>query len=299
MVMEFKLAAGDIRTWPVDLDVFQDVTGNAPPWYVLDASDQTGRYYGVCPWCDNPVQLINLVQGDGVPHGRHCNKRITGFDTFDAEALRACPYKLKSKRPRISDRRETSPFSEKIRGAGIDQFDRIVHVLRSDIGIFISSAIAERWLRMWLAVDAPRYRAANLRNIPWMLALFAPASNLFGQHIIDPFLLSALERHLGAGGIQGGRLTAVPGRFYNLAFSFDAHRVEAVEGGSVRESIRLRVLDMTKGTAIADAPVVYRRTINIDPGRFERLLAAGDDHPGRNAHLRAVARQVSLEFGHA
>lgn len=298
MVMEFKLASDDARTWPVELDVVQDVTGNAPPWYVVDHADQTARYYGVCPWCDNPVQMVGLVRGNGVPHGRHCSKSVAGFVSLDIEALQSCPYKLRG-RPRLYERRGLSPVADKIRGIAIDHFDRVIHVLRADTGIAISPTMAERWLRAWLAAEGYLYRAAHLRNIPWMVALFAPASNLFGQPLLDPVLIEALERRFGIGVVGDGRLIARPGHIVNVGFSFDGHCVTALEGGQVRESIRIRVRDMSATDIIPDAPVPYRRSIDVEPHKFERLMAAGDDHPARNAKLREIARKVAEEFGYA
>ena len=293
MVLTFKLRAADHTEHRVRLDVFEQLTRNTRPWYVSGSGVGAPRRFGVCPWCDNPVQLVGMLQTDGerkqAAHGRHLNHRQAGFAVFDPHSLRSCPYQRKGRPFRIDERAPASITRLKIRRLAIEQFDRLMLILKQDTGINYSSRLAAALLETWLAAEHWRYAGASLRNIAWMLAYMAPNTPLKGQYLRDGSdLRAALKDHVST----KGQVTVRSG----LGVHFQNHKVSGRDGEDAAETLEMVVSDFSAASHSPDAPVVFSKQLKLEHSRFLRLLDTRSDHPARNQELLAIADQLAARF---
>lgn len=294
MVLTFKLRAAATEEYPVKLDTFEDLTQNRSPWFQLDMKSGKVRRFGVCPHCDNPVQLKALVPRDqGIrgtrAHGAHVNRRVEGFAVFDGHKIGNCPAVRKG-RPYDSDERQPVTLTSlKIRSQMIENFDRVMFVLKQDTGVNFSNRIAGRMLQFWLAGECWRYTGASLKNLPWMLALFAPSLPLKGQYLRPQSDLGkAMKGQVG----EDGRVIVSCG----YALSCSRHAATTDVDHSLHETIVLRVSDFSENHLPPDAPLIFRSQIEFDHDRFSRLLSVRSDHPNRNRDLLALAEDLSAHF---
>jgi len=293
MVLTFKLRPADFEEHPVDLDVFEQITRSTRPWYVMGAGVSAPRRYGVCPWCDNPVQLVGMVKsgnpGQKAPHGRHLNHRQAGFEVFDPHKLRGCPYQRKGRPFSPEERDPPSVTGLKIRRIAVEHFDRLIFVLKRDTGIFFSPRLAAAMLEAWLAGEHWRYSGASLRNIAWMIAYMAPNIALKGQYLREGSpIFKALSGYL-----TGERQVTVRS---GLGVHFQKHKIAAQDGAEARESLEMVVSDFSSTNYAPEAPVVFQQTLVLDHPRFLALLSVRQDHPARDEGLLDIASQLGRRF---
>lgn len=294
MVLTFKLRAKDTEEHPVNLDTFVELTQSRAPWFQLDMKSGRVRRFGVCPHCDNPVQLKALIPRDGGvpskrPHGAHVNQRVEGFEVFDGHKIGNCPAVRKGRPYDADERQPVTVTSLKIRSQMIENFDRVMFVIKQDLGVNFSNRIAGVMLRSWLAGECWRYTGASLKNLPWMLALFAPSLPLKGQYLRKQ---SPLREVMDGQTDEDGRVLVSCG----FALSCSRHAAKTDADHKLHETLVLRVSDFSHTNHPPDAPLIYRHEITFDHDRFSRLLAVRPDHPKRNEDLLALARDLAAHF---
>lgn len=292
MVLTFKLYPADTNAYSIDKVTFERITRNSKPWYVEGAKRATVQRYGVCPWCDNPVQLRGLITNGPAkrrPDGAHVNRRVDGFAIFDGHRLENCPYQRRGRPYEAHERLPPSETSLKIRRLAVEQFDRALLILKQDLGINLSNRLAQRLLASFLKNSIWAYTGASLRNVPWMLALFAPSLPLKGQYLREGSeLYDIMASELG----ENGQVPVSNG----YGFFCTNHQVRIERDQTIRESIDLLVSDFSRPCRPADAPIVLLKTIHIDHAKFERLAGLPANHPNRDHGLLAIAQELGAEI---
>lgn len=225
-------------------------------------------------------------------HGRHLNVRLPGYPQFDPIMVTDCPYVRRNVRRYRAARRPFSELGEQIRKIAVDNFDHVVTVLTHDLGIRLSENLALKMLNSWLNSQAYLYTGAHLRNIPWMIAYHAESFNLYGQDLSGlPELINALRDHVPKAIIEDGRLTARSKKdWVQIEFATPRHRVIIGDGEKMTETVQMHVKDFTTAATAGDAPTLFRRTITIEPERFESLIIGTGGR--RNHRLLHAARQA-------
>ncbi len=280
MVKIFKLSKRTSKTFPAERTIFERVTREAIPFY-QENSDGQKRQYAVCPGCNNPIQIIGLynrLKHTDNPFGRHSPRPVDGF-TFDPAAYEFCPYLVKSTPTDKASRRELSPFSCDILKLVIDEYDRVVRVLREDMGFNFSAKFAQNMLRSYLKEQGYLYPAASLRNIPWIVGYLSFSKSLVGQYLkSDSPQYAALNKAITGNIPQAtvtdkGWLTRKANTGFNLQCFFTNHRMDEAKGGDLRESIQFVMItgraegpDGIIGTEIWDEKIIF------DHPRFEHLV---------------------------
>jgi hypothetical protein len=300
MVVQFKLYSGVDAIYEIDKDIIETIIGRRPPWFVERQLRDDDAHFAVCPYCDNPIQLKAVYrrqQNSPRPYGSHVGKPVTGF-TFDSSLDGFCPYQLKSRPLKRDARREPSEFGQELRKLAIEQFDRVIHVLKDDLGFTPSLKLSASMLRVWLISHGYDYVGAHRRNLPWMIAYLSKAENLYFQFIGRNALLarSIRERCPKALITDQGQLQRNE-HFISIDMQFLHHKIEEQEDKTLRETLRMRVQDFTETNDARYAPTLYDQTITMRPERFEKLISVDENHPNRNHKLLDIAQKIAKEVG--
>lgn len=305
MVLHFKKQPGKEPAYAITRDNVETLLGRRAPWFKQGRERDDDRHFAVCPYCDNPIQLNGVyVRKEESPraYGSHSGNPVDGFP-FNAEDLAFCPYKLKRKSLDKSARRtELGPVAQQLISMAVAEFDRIALVLRDDFGFRFSNRFARKMLEQWFDSRGYLYEGAHLRNLPWMVAYFGPAQSLYGQRVGDTGeLAQAIRRAAPQAGIADGKLLRAEGErapFFRIDLQCLHHRVRVDdESGRLTEQMRMRVQDFSNTNDPEKAPLIYEKTMEFDPDRFERLLHTSADRARRDESLLAVAREVAREKG--
>jgi hypothetical protein len=302
MVAFFKMSRGKVPAYQITRDNVEDLLGRRPPWFQGGQMRGDDRHFAVCPYCDTPIQLIGLYKRHDRsprPYGSHTGTAINGFP-FSAVDVEFCPYKLKGRSYNKTSRREPGPVARQLIDMAVAEFDRIVLILRDDFGFAFSDTWACQMLEKWFDSEAYCYMGAHLGNLPWMIAYFAPALNLYGQAIGTE---SELAQHIRinvphAGISAAGRLEKGRG-FYRLDLQSLHHKaVVDASDGSFTEQLTLRVQDFTKTNEASRAPTIFKKQIVFSPARFEALIHTPPERAKRNENLLGYAQAIATKRGH-
>lgn len=304
MVAHFKVKTGKLPVHRITRDNVEAILGRRPPWFRQGQARDDDRHYAVCPYCDNAVQLKGLYRRDENsphPYGSHVGKPLDGFP-FNETDLTFCPYRMKGKGNGKASRRPIGIATTQLIHLAVNEFDRIVLILRDNFGFPFSNKFAGQMLNQWFDSQGYLYTGAHLRNLPWMIAYFSPAQSLFGQPVKENTELADRIREcvpqatIGAG--DSGRLEKGTG-WYRLDLQCLHHRVNVQDDdGSLTESLMLRVQDFTDTNEAEKAPVVYRQQIDFEPERFEALIHTPKERARRNEPLLQLAQEIATRWGY-
>ena len=300
MVVQFKLHPGTDSIYEIEKDTIEEVIGRRPPWFVEGQHRDDDAHFAVCPYCDNPIQLKAIYRrkiNSPRPYGSHVGKPVVGF-TYDGSLDGFCPYQLKTRPLQREARREPSQFGKELRELAINQFDRIIHVLKSDLGFKPGPTLCASMLRVWLLSRGYDYEGAHRRNLPWMIAYLSKAESLYYQYIGGNAVLARAIRERAPKALisEQGQLGRSE-HFVKIDMQFLHHKIEEQSDNTLRETIRMRVQDFTETNDARYAPTLFDETIVMRPERFERLIGLDDNHPNRDHKLIALAKRVAEEVG--
>ena len=301
MVAHFKIEAGRVPVHAITKENVEELLGRRAPWFRQGKLRGDDKHFAVCPYCDNPIQLKGLYirnENSPRPYGSHTGVAIDGF-RFNALDLEFCPYKLKNQTHGITQRRPMGPIAEQLISTAISEFDRIVLILRDDFEFPFSDKFAGQMLEQWFDSRAYLYTGAHLRNLPWMVAYFAPAMNLFWQTVgKDSELAAQIREKVPQAAIsESGRLEKGKS-WFQLYLQCLHHKVAVSEDdGMLTESLTLRVQDFSTVNEAAKAPTIYVKNIVFNPERFEALIHTPPERARRNASLLSLARGIAEKWG--
>jgi hypothetical protein len=215
---------------------------------------------------------------------------------FRATALRDCVARAQPALNR-DHRRAMSETDRDILYLLQTQFDRIVLILREDIGVNFSKTAAERLLADFIGERGWLYPGTHARNLPWMLAYLARPIRLFGQYFdmgsdSGRLLMSAIERRAPHARFSPEGQLHSDGTRVSLILQLLHHTRKTENDGEIDESIALRVLDMSATNMPAEAPVCFQARLSFDHERLERLMLVPDHKAKRNAALLEIARRL-------
>lgn len=296
MVVHFKINAGRIPAHAVTKENVEELLGRRAPWFRQGQFRGDDRHFAICPYCDNPIQLKGLYkrkESSPRPYGSHTGVAIDGFP-FNALDLEFCPYKLKNHAHGKEQRRQMGPVARQLIDTVVSEFDRIVLILRDDFGFDFSNAFAAKMLDQWFGSEAYLYTGAHLQNLPWMVAYFSPAMNLFGQNVAKNTELTAkIREQVPQANIADGRLDKGTS-WYALNLQCLHHRATVSEDdGTLIESIKLRVQDFTRTNEASSAPTIFSKQIIFNPRRFEALVHASPKTAWRDERLLRLALDIA------
>jgi hypothetical protein len=264
MVVKFKLAVGAETVFNISKDVVESVTGKRAPWFQNEERRDDDCLYAVCPFCENPIQLKALYRRTAdspKPYGSHTGQAENGFPHFDEVDLQFCPHRLKRRTHKKTSRRPMGAAPLRLIQISVAEFDRIILLLRKDFEMEFSNAYAGRMLEQWFDSRGYLYTGAHLRNLPWMIAYFAPVESIFGQRLGEESRLRhAIQQSIPAARFSEIGKLSFKDVFCRLELQCLHHRIK-----NDVEEMTIRVQDFTKTNRAPDAPTIFTKVLNFRP----------------------------------
>ena len=81
---KFKLRTGVSNPYEINAENFEKLTLKQEPYHKV-GKDGVPRDFGVCPACDNPIQLIGLykkLENTDRPYGKHYSRSLSLLHTM-------------------------------------------------------------------------------------------------------------------------------------------------------------------------------------------------------------------------
>lgn len=283
----YKLHQNDHQIHEVkDENDFMKLTNGQSPWIKYDKVKHQNHYYALCPKCQNPVVLCNLVRHTNnkvVPYARHVKKYIYGLADFSDEKFESCPF-IKIDIDDISTNKYLQ-ITDEIR-VQIDllrrNFDKVIYILERETGIYFSQAQQREMLKYYVNDEIYLYKYIDSNNLPWLFN-HCFSFSLFGVHIReDSELAKALSHdsniytsvakffeHEHKGYISQ---VANPKKFVDLKFVFGEYKIKE-EGDD-----EVIVCSASYKTSSNKYTTVFTKEIKVAPLRWQRLLNYDDWH---------------------
>lgn len=292
----FKLRKSDTHAFIITRENFEYHTKQQPPWY-QSLDGRTESHLAVCPACDNTISIIGLHASDTEldeetdtigtkksrpPHGRHyLFKQLDNLGVLDREAYENCPYAGKSTLSINKKHSAKSHIPSAILSILSTDFDRVIYLLTTSIGIGISNKEAASMATRYRQAEGWKYAGATTMNIPWIFGYFSRSTPLMFKSIKREALRAAIQAHYPGARFEGEyfRLERT-GSYMNPCFCFEKHTRKTVDEHLI-ETIDL-VLSDDQGAEF------YREPITFDPQHFTALIHSN------KANYRS---QKLIEFG--
>lgn len=284
----FKLKKGEAAVYPVtSKEAFEQLTGRERPYVVKDKAGNQ-KAFGLCPACENPVQLIGLykrIKNDAVqPYAKHCN-RDAEIAKHNEYTYKFCPYASHIYTSQTYETKtEVSELEYNIYCILRDNFDAAVYLTQQISGLYLSKAEIQDLLRDYIVNDGHLYYGATIYNLPWMLLYIytMPAKPCFGRVIKKgSFLYNAFQQvpdieyedcdYLP----QYVRVKGKDGVFLDRNFAFVKHK-RTVVNDEVSESMELTISNKvwTDDKFDIQFAKLKNNQLSINETRFPHLLAS-------------------------
>ena len=288
----YKLRPEDAGSQHIDREVFEAQTLRDKPWYRQNGKGEDVQY-AVCPACDNPIQIIGLYRLPprvNNPFGRHTGQSVSDLAELDPEERDNCPYFKPRPREKSARRSSLTPVSKKILGTLIEQFDRVVYLLRKQTDIQFSRNLLRKMLETYRAEKGYLYTGATLLNVPWIFAYMSDSQSIVGQYLredSDPDLILAIQDLAPTAMISDDRQIRPKAKgFLSLGICFIHHRESKDrDDGGLMESMKMVV-------STDPDHWVYQKVIPFDHQEFQRLIQIPDEKARRQMDLVGMAREA-------
>lgn len=267
----YKLRATDREFKRLTLENFESDTERRPPWYPEIKPEQPDRWkdvqYAVCPACNNPITIVGLYRSlkDRSPFGRHSESSAHGVALLNVETREYCPlYNPNKTRSKESVKRTIDELAASILRILIEEFDRVVYLLRKSTGINYSQNLLRQMLTDYRGMRGHCYYGATLINIPWMFAYMTNSKSLYMQYLTNEDLITAIkEKCKDLTVTESGQVIKRQGviKFYPLNFCFIHHKT------SYEESFT----EMMSLVVSSDEKTIYQKRVLFDHDHFQNI----------------------------
>lgn len=273
----FKTKASPLSPrYEITADSFAKAIGNKFPYEQRNISNRVSQY-GICPSCNNPIQLIGMVHTKKVsPYGKHTGKNIKGLASWNQTKYEYCPFAQKNARKIISDdeplldiNNDVVELYELLKS----QFDKVVYIISNELDIRCSSKFWIDAVKQYVGNGYYCYPWLTEVNLPYIFAYFSMRhKNIFGQQVrIDSDLYRTLDKYCGIKflNMSDSNYARISneGVFISLEFRFTNHRQKAKTGAELQESFLFCIDD------INNRKTVFQKTIEFNETYFPRIIA--------------------------
>lgn len=293
----FKLTQGLAKPYEITRQNFEQLTGGEAP-YVEKGKDGETRAFGICPACDNPIQLIGLYRplpNTDHPYGRHYN-RDAEIAKHNEQAYQYCPY-AKHAYERSKKKEKVTNFEKSIYDTLRDNFDYAIYLLSQISGLKVNQTFAADLLDSYLSSRGYLYAEATLYNLPWMLLACYHAKPCFGKVIRKGsplYLLLQKRKEVNLVPIGESPYVQVKGKdsWLDLDFTTILHQRTVVDD-EVKETMSLALFTTdSKGLP----KMVDKTLLEINEYRFPNLIASDQAKQYRNEELLEMAKRQMPEL---
>ncbi|MHA6973678.1 hypothetical protein [Levilactobacillus brevis] len=296
------------------MDIFKAKTGSAPVYEIskenyercskrrtkyVNRPGEKEAYYGVCPACDNPIQLIGLYRvADGSnrrPYGRHNKGSIKGLANYSEIDYLNCPYSNPNQTNKKNHKRPESPLTRSILKTVITQFDRVIYLLNKQTGLHITKGLAQLMLEEYLNKEGWRFRMATMGNIPWTFAECSRARPLFGRYVTkDSELYRVLKDKCPEVVFEetdyNQNIVQVKSdkQFITLQFVFLYHK-QTLKEEHLTESIDFMIFQLN---TLGEDDILFQIKLPVDTNYFANLVNDMSHQARRNQSLLKMAERL-------
>ncbi len=288
----YKLRPFDNGYQVIEKGAFETATLKKRPWYQKNERGEDVQY-AVCPACNNPVQIIGLYRLPANvqrPFGRHAGHGVPDLAPLNVDERDNCLYFRPRPRKKSDRRAQMSEVSHQILQTLIEQFDRVMYIIRQQTGIVYSQNTARKMLETYRGERGYLYTGATLLNIPWIFAYMSDSQALFGQYLKNPAIIDAIRKEVPDAMVSAeGQLKSREKAFFSIDACFIHHRVSKdSEDGLLVENMKL-VASSGQGD---QAQVLHTQEIVFEHDWFQSLIQNVVDPTKRDMALVETARQV-------
>lgn len=259
---------------------------------------QNDNCYGICPYCDSPVQLLGIIREIKYePYGKHCGKDIPYVGQHNQQAFEFCPYNSGRRAVTRNDRKEHITEREvKIYNLIREHFDQIIYIIKQDSGLYISNERARRMLQSACVRTVWQYPDIDEANIPWILMYICDSQSLFGRYVEEDSqlynVLKAKEVALEDSDMNGyKRIGKVNNQYMNWSYSFGYHSRTVNQQGYLQEYISPVIVIPDE----VEYKEVWKGKLEINHQRFYNLIHSEKSEQYRNQDLIQIAREIMNE----
>lgn len=286
----FKLRKGDVIVYPVTTkENFEEITGGNSP-YLLQEKFGDKRAFGICPACENPVQIIGLykkIENNSIhPYAKHYN-RDAKIAKHNEYTYRFCPYAIhmyNTQQEEYEIKEQISELEFNIYYTLRNNFDAVIYLLEQISGLYMSKKHIKEALQQYIGCEGHLYYGSTIYNIPWLLLYIytMPARPCYGRIIKkDSFIYNMFlqvpnivfedcEKLPGYVLVKGKN-----GKYIDYCFSFNQHRRTIIDD-EVSENVTLTVTSCSLQSQDNPAGFIKLKDnkIYINETRFPNLLCS-------------------------
>lgn len=251
--------------------------------------------YGICPYCDSPVQLLGIFRKiETKPYGKHCGKDIPNVGRHHQSVFEYCPYNSHKRAVSKTDRRkDVTERDIKIYNLIKEHFDQIIYILKKDCDVYISHGRARKILEMAKIRTVWQYPEIDEANLPWIILYLYDEINIYGQYIrIDSELHKALIKHNikfePEDKVKGFVRVGKQDKNITWNYSFAIHKRYVNKDGCFKEYIKAVVTKPNLNGLVK----IYEKKIPINHQRFYNLMNSENAPKYRNEELLKIAQEV-------
>ena len=279
--------------------MFEHLTHNQAPW-VQESRDGKGKQrFGQCPECDGAMLLVNIKNSapQQTPHGRHRLTPVEGF-AFNLERILGCELLDPSRASQVAaSQMELTAEAVARRSFLVEHFNLAVGILQEDIGLQISSSLAQKALAGYFSEHWYRWNTATFGNLPWLFMRTATSFNPYGQrfrpdHDVTRSILRTVPEAMHG---PYSRLTARPGHRLNLVFGLRDHEIKSKRLGELVETIDFYVARSAGADGNA-GQLVFEKTIELRSEEFLERVAHKSRPSGYGLKLVETARSALISY---
>ena len=185
---KFKLSIQSYDIFYLTKYNFEKYTYKQSPyyWYKHGLIDKSRNPVAVCPYCNNPIIIINIYKNPDKIYAKHYPHSIQNLASFNRDAYLACPYSR-------SDNHKYDKASEPLDRHTIEllsflmnNFDKIIYALSCIIGISISDKLATKMLEHYIKIKGYTYKYSNISNIVYTFGYRADRFSIYGMRLFNP-----------------------------------------------------------------------------------------------------------------
>ncbi|PFT76016.1 hypothetical protein [Bacillus cereus] len=179
----FKLKTDSNEIFKLTVHNYEHQTHKKSPYY--DMSGKEGRYYAVCPSCNNPIQIYKLykdkTEGQGL-HARHFGKSIHRLAVYNEERYLACELSNPESFGGENKRKNTKKSNELL--TLIKEYpDVLFNEIRKISGINFSYKKFDTMLKHFMKSEGYYYTAINKFNLPYGFLYMQKSINLYHGYL--------------------------------------------------------------------------------------------------------------------
>ncbi len=184
----FKVLNNNL-SYPLTVNHFEQLTKKGYPYYNHKVKKDKIKHLGICPMCNNPIQIINLYNKNTITKGRqvktyakHYSKAVPDLVNYSEINYKNCP--LRSSVSFDSRNRHTDKSRSNEIIALMNEYPEIIkYFLQKISGINFSKRKILNILEQFKMEEGYYFNYVTKYNLPYSILYMSDNQKLYGQYI--------------------------------------------------------------------------------------------------------------------